>query len=85
MNIDINLIRQTERFHYDDPTCGVLIDTFRNGSHWHAVAIAENAEWYCHNGFGDTKEQAIEEAIVGVLNLVKNRDLQVNVRLILVK
>ena len=40
-----------------------------------AVAIAENAEWYCHNGFGDTKEQAVEEAIVGVLNLVKNQDL----------
>ena len=75
MDININLIRQTERLHYDDPTCGVLIDTFHNGSHWHAVAIAENAEWYCHNGFGDTKEQAVEDAVVGVLNLVKNRDL----------
>ena len=39
MNIDINLIRQTERLHYDYPTCGVLIDTFHNGSHWHAAAI----------------------------------------------
>ena len=75
MNIDMNLLKQTERLHYDDPTCGVLIDTFRNGSHWHAVAIAENVEWYCHNGFGDTKEQAVEEAVVGVLNLVKNLDL----------
>jgi hypothetical protein len=75
MNIDINLLKQTERLHYDDPTCGVLIDTFRNGSHWHAVAIAEKAEWYCHNGFGDTKEQAVEEAVVGILNLVKNLDL----------
>ena len=74
MNIDINLIRKTERFHYDDPACGVLVDTFRNGSHWHAVAVAEKAEWYCHNGVGDTREQAVEKAVAGVLNLVKNRD-----------
>jgi hypothetical protein len=75
MNLDTSLLRQTERLHYDDPTGGVLIDIFRNGNHWHAVAIAENAEWYCHNGFGDTKEEAVKEAIVGVLNLVKNRDI----------
>ena len=55
MNIDMNLLKQTERLHYDDPTYGVLIDTFRNGSHWHTVAIAEKAEWYCHNGFGGCK------------------------------
>ena len=75
MNIDMNLLKQTERLHYDDPTCGVLIDTFHNGSHWHAVAIAENAEWYCHNEFGDTKEQAVEGAVVGVLNFFQKRDL----------
>src|SRR3954465_8571705 len=75
MNIDMNLLKQTERLHYDDPTCGVLIDTFRNGSHWHAVAIADTAEWYCHNGFGDTKEHDVEEAVVYPLNLVKNLDL----------
>lgn len=75
MNLDNHLLRQTERFHYDDPTCGVLVDVFRSGTHWHAVAIAENAEWYCHNGFGDSKEQAIEEAVMGVINLVRNRDL----------
>jgi len=75
MRIDFDLIRQTERLHYDDPTCGVLIDVFRNGNHWHAVAIAENSEWYCHNGFGETKELAVKEAIVGVLNLVRNRDV----------
>lgn len=74
MKININLLRETQRFHYDEPTCGVLIDVFRNGHHWHAVAIAENSEWYCHNGFGETKEQAMEEAISGVLNLVKDRD-----------
>ena len=33
MDIDINLLKETERLHYDDPTCGVLIDAFRNGSH----------------------------------------------------
>ena len=75
MKFNRDLLNETERLHYDDPTCGVLIDIFRNGNHWHAVAIAENAEWYCHNGFGETKEQAFEEAIAGVIDLVKNRDL----------
>ncbi|WP_102348427.1 hypothetical protein [Bacillus sp. Marseille-P3661] len=74
MKIDFNLLRQTERLHYDDPTCGILIDIFQNGKHWHAVATAERAEWYCQNGFGDTKEEAIEEAITGVLNLVREVD-----------
>lgn len=72
MKFDYSLLRSTERYHYDEPTCGVLIDLFQNGNHWHAVAIAENAEWFCHNGFGDTKEQAMEEAVQGVLNLIKN-------------
>ncbi|MBB6446615.1 hypothetical protein [Bacillus benzoevorans] len=75
MRISMDLLSQTERLHYDDPTCGVLIDIFQNGNYWHAVAVAENAEWYCHNGFGDTKEEALKEAIAGVIELVKNRDL----------
>lgn len=75
MKIDMNLISKTERLFYDDPRCGVLIDIFRSGSHWHAVAIAENAEWYCQNGFGETKEQAVEEAVIGVLNLLRNREV----------
>jgi hypothetical protein len=75
LKLDMSLLRQTERYHYDDPSCGVLIDVFKNGHHWHAVARAENAEWYCHNGFGDSKELAIKEAVAGVLNLVRNRDL----------
>ena len=70
MKMDPNLLRPTERLHYDEPTCGVLIDLFQNGNHWHAVATAEKAEWYCHNGFGQTREEAIKEAIEGVLNLV---------------
>ncbi|MGM0904893.1 MAG: hypothetical protein ACQEXB_28095 [Bacillota bacterium] len=74
MRINPNLLTETERYHYDEPTCGVLVDVFRNGNHWHAIAIAENSEWYCHNGFGDTKEQAMEEAIIGVISLVNDRD-----------
>jgi hypothetical protein len=70
MRINLDLLRSTERYHYDEPTCGVLIDIFQNGNHWHAVAVAEKAEWYCHNGFGATKDEAIKEAITGVLNLV---------------
>ncbi|MFS0634769.1 hypothetical protein AB1K84_02595 [Mesobacillus foraminis] len=74
MKINPVLLSETQRFHYDEPTCGVLVDVFQKGAHWHAVAIAENSEWYCHNGFGDTKEQAMEEAIIGVLKIVKDRD-----------
>lgn len=74
MSFDSNLLRATERWHYDDPSCGVLVEVFRNGSHWHAVANAEHAEWYCHNGFGDTREEAIKEAVMGVLMLVKDID-----------
>jgi len=74
MKIDVSLLRQTERLHYDDPTCGILLDVFQNGNHWHAIAVAERAEWYCQNGFGDTKEEAIKEAITGLLNLVNDID-----------
>lgn len=71
MKFDVNLLRATERFHYDEPTCGVLIDVFQSGNHWHAVGVAEHAEWFCHNGFGETKQQALEEAVFGVVSLVK--------------
>jgi hypothetical protein len=74
MKLYKDLLRATERYHYDEPTCGVLVDVFHSGTHWHAVAVAENPEWYCHNGFGETKEEAIKEAIAGVLSLVKDID-----------
>lgn len=74
MALDFKLLRATERFHYDHPACGVLVDVFLNGHHWHAVATAERREWFCHNGFGETKEQAIKEAVSGLLVLVKDID-----------